>query len=114
MVYIVIIIKENEYLNLVQLDFITQQMPPFAVQTKDNLVYCDLIEHLLLHVLITKESNVKFGYPGLAVFLVARTIDWYIKDLVTPRNWERNCYNKSYLKKDEVKKLINCVHDFLE
>lgn len=52
-------IDENRYLNLSNLGFIKVQKPPFSVQQKDRLVYCDLIEHIILHTLITKETKKK-------------------------------------------------------
>lgn len=107
-------IEENHYLNLAQLDFLKQQRPPFFVQEKEQLVYCDLIEHLLLHTLITKETDGEFGFPGLQVFLVPKAVEWFIDKKIPTRKWEKNCYQKAYLEKEELETLIDQINYFLQ
>lgn len=106
-------INENKYLNLAQLDYIKDQQPPFEVQRKENLVYCDLAEHVVLHTLISKETNKKFGYPGLSFFLIPQLGDWYINELVPDMNWEKNCYNKAFLTSEDAEKLLLEINLFL-
>lgn len=38
-------ICENKYHNLTNIDFCREQNAPYEVHKKENLVYCDLIEH---------------------------------------------------------------------
>ena len=65
-------IDEDKFLNLGNNDFILVKKPDFKYQTKDRLVYCNLIEHLILHAIITKKTNGEFGTPGLIVFLIPK------------------------------------------
>ena len=59
------------------------QMCPFEWQSKENIVYCDYLEHLLLHVLICKyPSNatadfIKAGIGGIVEFIVPELNDVY-------------------------------------
>lgn len=41
------------------------QQYPYASQQKTRLVYCNLIEHAILHALIAIESKQEFGYAEL-------------------------------------------------
>jgi hypothetical protein len=43
-------IFENKYENIGDLEFIRAYKYPHELQRKGNLVYCDLVEHLILHV----------------------------------------------------------------
>ena len=65
-------IDEDKFLNLGNNYFILVKKPDFKYQTKDRLVYCNLIEHLILHAIITKKTNGEFGTPGLIVFLIPK------------------------------------------
>lgn len=55
---------ENKFPNLSYLSSIRQHSD-FLYQRKENLVYCNLLEHLILHALIFKETkNEKLGIGG--------------------------------------------------
>ena len=43
-------ISEDKFQNLSDLRFISEFKYSYNVQKKENLVYCDLIEHLILHL----------------------------------------------------------------
>src|SRR5699024_44551 len=53
-------IDEKEALNLSNVFFIKNFKYSFELQKKERLVFCDLIEHTILHVLISKETIFKF------------------------------------------------------
>lgn len=103
-------IYENQYENIGNLDFIRAFKYPFEIQQKSNLVYCDLVEHLILHVLIMKETSGKFGTHGFKVFIRPMIVDWYIEKRKMPkREWYIAVYNRSFLFKDDAKKLLKDI-----
>lgn len=69
---------ENEYENISNKEYIAHYKYPYEYHHKENLVYCDLIEHLILHALITKETNGDRGFKGLVEFLIPTAEEWYI------------------------------------
>jgi len=81
--------------------FIKRKNIPFEYQKKDRLVYCDLIEHTILHVLITKETSHEFGYLGYEAFLKPIIEEWYIEEKIPSPKWMKNCYDKSFLNPEE-------------
>src|SRR5699024_11973959 len=62
--------------------FVRQYNIPFEYQKKERLVYCDLIEHSILHVLIAKETSSKFGYFGLIAYLMPTIDFWYLREMI--------------------------------
>lgn len=71
---------------------------PFEYQLAENIVYCDYLEHLLLHVLIVshpspnKVSNNIVGYGGVVNFIVPELNDLY-SGWVPNQQWKINCWN---------------------
>lgn len=69
---------------------------PYEWQLKHNIVYCDYLEHLLLHVLICKyPSPDKFpladvGIGGVVDFLVPELNDLY-SGWMPKQQWRLNC-----------------------
>src|SRR5699024_11101712 len=57
-------IDEIKILKISDQSFIKRDNIPFRHQKRERLIYCDLIEHTILHVLITKETSNEFGLPG--------------------------------------------------
>ena len=57
------------------------QKNPYEWQKKENLVYCDYLEHLLLHILIcrfpAKDKNPKenVGIGGIVNYLIPKLND---------------------------------------
>lgn len=80
-------ISEDKFQNLSDLRFISEFKYSYNVQKKENLVYCDLIEHLILHAIITKESNGQFGVAGLCQMIKPTVIDWYIGEYNPKPAW---------------------------
>lgn len=99
-------VMENRGLNLANKDYLQHFGYPFEWQKKENLVYCDAIEHMILHAIIAKETNSKFGYPGYSVFLEPEVFDWYCNGLKPTPAWQVNCYNKAFLEANQVKQII--------
>lgn len=107
-------IDENKALKLSDISWIKGQNIPFDYHKKDRLVYCDLIEHCILHALISKETNFEFGIPGYEVFLKPNIEDWYIdKDRTIPGGWRANCYEKAYLEPQKAVDIIREMQLFL-
>lgn len=98
---------ENKYYNLTNKDFCKEQNAPYEVHKKENLVYCDLIEHFILHILITKETNGKFGWPGVRTYLLDNLVKWYVVCVNIPtEKWRLFCYKKAKLSKNEITTLF--------
>ena len=71
---------------------------PFEWQKKENLIYCDYLEHLLLHVLICKypspekEPLAAVGIGGVINFIVPELNDFY-SGWISKESWRQNCHN---------------------
>lgn len=82
------------------------QMCPLEWQSKENIIYCDCLEHLLLHVLICKyPSNdkadfIRAGIGGIVNFIVPELNDLY-SGWITKQSWRQNCHSK-VLEDEEV------------
>ena len=101
------------------------QMFPFEWQTKEHLVYCDMLEHLLLHVLICyypspeRVEQMDVGIGGAVNFLIPELNDMYC-GWTTKLDWKTAQHDKvrenqdvylaiikkfiPYLKKRHIKK----------
>ena len=70
---------------------------PYEWQLKENIVYCDYLEHLFLHILICenpssdKNKSDKVGYGGVINFIVPELNDVY-SGWVTKESWRQNCH----------------------
>ena len=97
---------ENKYDNLSNANFISHYKYPFDYQKKENLVYSDLFEHLILHTLIAKESNGIHGLAGYFAFILPNVEEWYINEIDPGLEWQKNCKEKAYLSKEYVQKIL--------
>lgn len=69
---------------------------------------------MILHALIARETNGKFGIPGYDVYLYPMVIEWYIGGVKPQgKEWMMNCYNRSFLNPDETKKLLIMINSVL-
>lgn len=93
--------------------FIREYKIPFEYQKKERLVYCDLIEHSILHVLIAKETSSKFGYLGFIFYLSSNIEEWYLDEMIPYKEWEKNCYKKSFLVPQEAFDILNTMHNMI-
>ena len=78
---------------------------PFEWQSKENIVYCDYLEHLLLHVLICKypapdkDPRSEVGIGGVINFIVPELNDLY-SGWETSQEWRKNLHNRVINDKD--------------
>ena len=72
---------------------------PFEYHKKENIVYCDWLEHLFLHVLIVKDTAGKKGFGGIVCYLVPELNDLY-SGWKPQQIWRKNCYAKICNDKD--------------
>lgn len=112
-------IDENKIKNISDKEFIKHFGIPYAYQKKDRLVYCDLIEHCILHGLIAKESDNELGVDGLEIYLIPIVEEWYINEYIPKPNWMKNCYNKAFLTPENAESILvdilNLINvDYLE
>lgn len=71
---------------------------PFEWQSAENIVYCDYLEHLFLHILICEfpadnhNLNESVGGGGIFEYLIPQLNDFY-SGWKPNKEWEQNCYN---------------------
>lgn len=91
---------------------------PFEWQLAKNIVYCDYLEHLLLHILICEyPSNDKnalevVGIGGVVNFIVPELNDYY-SGWETNQNWRKICHDLIKHDKDVYFILIKRFKAFL-
>lgn len=102
-------IDEFEFENLSNTDFIKEYRYPYEYQKKDRLVYCDLIEHLILHTLIAKQTNGERGFTGYITFIRPTVEDWYVNETEPKPEWMKICKEKSYLNPNQINILLNQI-----
>lgn len=93
------------------------QKNPFEWQKKENIVYCDYLEHLLLHILICEnpsdEKNLleAVGVGGVINFIVPELNDVY-SGFKTKQLWRKNLHDKIIDDKDVYMLLIKRFKNF--
>lgn len=107
-------IDEINHLNLSQFSYIREYRYPFELHKKERLVYCDLIEHAILHVLIAIESSFEYGFPGYADHIRPDIKEWYLDKKIPSLNWQKNCYNKAYLEPEEAFEILGKMNNILK
>ncbi|HLQ97568.1 MAG TPA: hypothetical protein VK135_02640 [Candidatus Dormibacteraeota bacterium] len=106
-------IDEIKWLKISDQNFVKEFNIPFEYQTKDRLVYCDLVEHTVLHVLITKETSFEFGYPGYSAYLKGLIEEWYLEGVIPKPEWMKRCYDQSFLEPRQAFKLMKTMQEML-
>lgn len=99
-------IDENKFGDMSNKEAILLQNIPFDYQRKERLVFCDLIEHGILHALIMKETDLTLGNKG---YFFARDIikDWYIFGERPVRvRWLIACCSRAYLTPEEAFNMV--------
>lgn len=72
---------------------------PFEWQLAKNIVYCDYLEHLFLHILICENPSINHnkseavGIGGIIHYIVPELNDFY-SGWVTSQQWRKNCHEK--------------------
>ena len=87
---------ENLYTNLSKKDFAMDL--PLEYQLAKNIVYCDFLEHFLLHTLIIEDSNYKNVGIGGIIFIAPDLNDFY-SGFNTSQEWKKKSYE--IVKNDE-------------
>lgn len=95
------------------------QMNPYEWQLPENLVFCDYLEHLLLHIMICEEPSSDkndfevVGYGGVVNFIVPELNDLY-SGWKTNQVWRMNCHNRVINDKDVYLTLIKRFKNIYE
>lgn len=111
-------IDENRHENISNPTFIEENQIPFEMQKKERLVYCNLVEHAILHAHIANETKWKFGKKGLDFFLIDNIIEWYLVKEVPKLGWQYNCYKSSNIDEIDAELLLGLlgekIHEYIE
>lgn len=107
-------IDENKFENMTNAQFIISQRIPIDYQKRDRLVYCDLIEHAILHAQITRETRGRFGIQGLYIFLLPNIEAWCLQEISPGKMWEMNCMNKARVSRSDAELIINEIVRYIE
>lgn len=99
-------IDEIKWLKISDQNFVKAYNIPFENQRKNRLVYCDLVEHAILHILIIKETSFEYGYAGYEVFLKRLIEEWYLDERIPSPEWMKKCYMKSFLEPQKAFELV--------
>ena len=105
-------ILENRYDNLCEPSFAKKQ--PYEAQKKENLVYCNYIEHLILHLKINANSRSVFNNAfEISSFFNSLGFEWISGDINTlyknqgsTQKWRNNCYA---VIKDDFTDYVNII-----
>lgn len=97
---------EIKWLKISDQYFVKTYNIPFETQRKNRLVYCDLVEHTILHVLISKETSFEYGNPGYEAYLKPQIEEWYLDKRIPALEWMKKCYIKSYLEPQRAFDLV--------
>jgi hypothetical protein len=97
---------------------------PYSYQTKDRLVYCNLIEHAILHIHIAIEqknnhsNHMALGIGGYVNFIRPELIDWLSYGNVPSSDnnrtlWRYYCYEAVKMPKSDFDDLLFSMDDYL-
>ena len=95
------------------------EMCPYEWQLKENIVYCDYLEHLFLHVLICKYPSPEklpiadVGIGGVVNFIVPELNDLY-SGWVTKQPWRLNCHRLVENDKDVYLAILQIFVDYIK
>ena len=95
------------------------QICPYEWQMKENIVYCDYLEHLLLHVLICKYPSpdkapiADVGIGGVVNFIVPELNDLY-SGWSTKQAWRSNCHRLVAEDKDVYLEILKMFIAYLQ
>src|SRR5699024_5944604 len=102
-------IDEIKELKISDQSYVKANNLSFEYQKKDRLVYCDLIEHTILHTLIAKETSQQYGLPGYLTHLKPMIEDWYIEERIPSPAWMVNCYHQAFLYPYEAVDIVKAM-----
>ena len=113
-------IDEDKMIMMASPEFIRYMDIPFDYQRKNRLVYCNLIEHGILHLLIASETYGRGyelgclpGVGGYVNFIRPNLIQWLIDGVEPKLPWQIACRNAVFMNKRAAKKMIKQMDRFL-
>lgn len=84
---------ENQAPNLSNTDCAKRY--PFEWQLQENIVYCNYLEHLFLHILICEDSvksnSLNLGSRGIISYIVPELDDFY-NGVESEASWKKRCF----------------------
>lgn len=80
----------------------------FEHQKKENLVYCDLFEHTILHSIIDSSYDRESVGSGL-IYMITYIKRWYLEASKPELNWEKQCYDRAYLNQKESFQILKLI-----
>lgn len=89
---------------------------PYEWQLEHNIVYCDYLEHMLLHILICKYPSddtpdfISVGIGGIANFLIPELNDVF-SGWITRQAWRKNCHDRII---DDREVYLALIEQFIE
>lgn len=92
---------------------------PYQYQLANRLVYCNLIEHALLHIKIAVEQqdnharNQTLGIGGYVAYIRPNLIDWLLDGNVPSQHWQLNCYHAIEMSESDATDLIIGLDEYL-
>lgn len=95
------------------------EMCPYEWQLKENIVYCDYLEHLFLHVLICKYPSPEklpiadVGIGGVVNFIVPELNDLY-SGWISKQLWRQNCHHLVRDDKDVYLAILEIFADYVK
>lgn len=107
-------IHEDRYINLSNPSDCKAQKVAFVHQRKKNLVYCDFFEHLILHAIISANSErgmIRFGYGGYTI-MFRYALEWYCNGDI-PKSQNRTYYDRAIIDQESLKILLYKLNDML-
>ncbi|MCR1902348.1 hypothetical protein NSA11_00070 [Lactobacillus taiwanensis] len=107
-------IDENKVANLSSLEKIKndKEAQNFDFQRKSRIVYCNLLEHIILHALIAKETNNSFGYEGYESLY--RKVNNWVQGIKIPKaDIDRKSYERIKLTKKEKVTLLGEIAEYM-
>lgn len=107
---------EDRAINLARKD--VAQTHPIEWQYKENIVFCDYLEHLLLHLKICQypyEDRVddEVGIGGMLAYMIPELNDVY-SGWQTKQEWRKNCYDKIINEKNVYLQIIKEIIIYLK
>lgn len=104
-------IGEDKFENLGNIHHIACNKYPFVHQAKENLVYCNIIEHLILHALIAEKTEGEFGLNGYGTYILPMVKEWYLDGITPIPKWLQACKKTAFLESDQANELINYIDE---
>lgn len=84
---------------------------PAAYQEPQMLVYCNMLEHLILHIKIVKNTQGQMGICGLNLFIIPTLNEYYVYGKSRLQFWEDISYE---IVKDNYVSYISLIKEYIK